>query len=89
MYNEFESEAKPIEFWQSRVQAPRIKHKRKKNLKRQVVLCHGVVINESYWIVQGNCVIQRDPDLCKRRELEWFSRVAWIVWMTLSELIRK
>jgi len=89
MHNEFESEDNPIKFWQLRVQAPRIKQKRKKSQKtsRFVSLCNDK--QKCYWIVQWNCVIRREIDLCKRRKKEWFSKVAWLVWMTLSDVIRK
>jgi len=42
-----------------------------------------------YCIIQGNCVTQRDPDLCKGRELELFFKVAWLFWLIRPDINRK
>lgn len=41
-----------------------------------------------YWIVRGNCRIQREPAFCKGREQERFSKLACLLWTTLPDLIR-
>jgi hypothetical protein len=70
MQYEFESEVHPIKL---SVKAFRINNNAKGYQKTRPFVTFLVNKLKFYWIVEGKFVIPRDPDNCKRRELEWFS----------------